>query len=45
MNNRERLDYFVLMVKLVKSIYEAETRNEMARKGVPAKKISLKLNP
>ena len=45
MNDRERLDYFVSIVKWVKRNYETETRKEMARKGVPAKKISLKLTP
>ena len=45
MNDRERLDYFVSIVKWVKSNYETETRKEMSLKGVPAKKISLKLTP
>ena len=45
MNDRERLDYFVSLVKWVKSNYEDETRKEMTRKGVPAKEISLRLTP
>ena len=45
MNDRERLDYFVSIVKWVKSNYETETRKEMSLKKVPAKKISLKLTP
>ena len=45
MNDRERLDYFVSLVKWVKSNYEDETRKEMSRKGVPPKEISLRLTP
>ena len=45
MNDRERLDYFVSLVKWVKSNYEDETRKEMSHKGVPPKEISLRLTP
>ena len=45
MNDTERLDYFVSLVKWVKGNYEDETRKEMTRKGVPAKEISLRLTP
>ena len=45
MNDRERQDYFVSLINWVKLNYEDETRKEMILKGVPAKKISLRLTP
>ena len=43
MNNKDRQDYFVLLIKWVKNNYERETRKEMILKQVPAKKIALRL--
>ena len=45
MNDKERQDYFVSLINWVKLNYEDETRKEMILKGVPAKKISLRLTP
>ena len=45
MNDRERQDYFVSLIKWVKLNYEDETRKEMILKHVPAKKIALRLTP
>ena len=45
MNDRTRLDYFVSIILWVKSNYETETRREMTRKKVPAKKIGHRLIP
>ena len=39
MNDKDRQDYFVSLVKWVKINYEEETRQQMIIKGVPAKKI------
>jgi hypothetical protein len=40
MNNSVGQNYFVSLVKWVKTNYEAETQQQMIIKGVPAKKIS-----
>ena len=45
MNDKERLDYFVSLVRWVKGNNEDETSKEMTRKGVPTKEISLMLTP
>ena len=45
MNDKTRLDYFVLIILWVKNNFESETRKEMTRKKVPAKKIGLKVTP
>ena len=45
MNDGERQDYFVSLINWVKLNYEDETRKEMILRGVPAKKISLRLTP
>ena len=45
MNDKERQDYFMSLINWVKLNYEDETRKEMILKGVPAKKISLRLTP
>ena len=45
MNDKTRLDYFLSIILWVKSNYETETRREMARKKVPAKKIGHRLTP
>ena len=39
MNDRDRQNYMVSLVKWVKNNYEAETLQEMIAKGVPGKKI------
>ena len=43
MNDKDRQDYFVSLIKWVKNNYEGETRKEMILKQVPAKKITLRL--
>ena len=43
MNDKDRQDYFVSLIKWVKNNYEEETRKEMILKQVPAKKIALRL--
>ena len=45
MNNKDRQDYFVSLIKWVKNYYEGETRKEVILKHVPAKKIALRLTP
>ena len=45
MNDKERLGYFVSLVRCVKCNNEDETSKEMTRKGVPTKEISLRLTP
>ena len=45
MNDKDRQDYFVSLVKWVKINYEEETRQQMIIKGVPAKKISSRVVP
>ena len=45
MKDKELQDYFVSLINWVKLNYEEETRKEMILKGVPAKKISLRLTP
>ena len=43
MDDRARQDFSVWLIRWVKDNYEKETRQEMALRGVPAKKISLRL--
>ena len=45
MNDKDRKDYFVSLVKWVKLNYEEETLKQITLKGVPAKKISIRLVP
>ena len=45
MNDKDRQDYFVSLLKWVKLNYEEETLKQITLKGVPAKKISIRLVP
>jgi hypothetical protein len=45
MNDKDRQDYFMSLIKLGKNNYEGETPKEMILKQVPAKKIALRLTP
>ena len=43
MNDKTRQDYFVWLIRWVKDTFEKETREEMARKRVPAKGVNLRV--
>ena len=45
MNDKDRQDYSVLLIKWVKYNYEEETRKDTILKHVPAKKIARRLTP
>ena len=45
MNDKDRQDYFMSLVKWVKINYEEETRQQMIINGVPTKKISNRVVP
>ena len=45
MNDKDKQDYFVSLVKWVKISYEEETRQQMIIKGVADKKISGRVVP